>query len=121
MTVIRPDPTNLEGFTDLDVRISPKLGTELADDIRESVEWTQKFIQMTLPDRLIVTQKQFASLVNFTTEMYATEERVFITPLNAMQVVIDREVDIVDSIEAVLKDVDEHNINDHVDYPTDEP
>lgn len=121
MTVIHPQATGLDGFTVLDVRVSPKLGKELSTDIIESVEWSQKWIQTTLPDKLVVTQKQFVSLQPYTDEMFHTTDRMFVTPLNVMEVVIDRDVDIVEGVEQALKDVDESNIADHVDYPTDEP
>lgn len=107
MSVIRPQPTNILGQTILDVRISPKLGKELAEDIAESVNWTQRFIQMTLPDVLLVTQKQFASLNGYTEEMYQTTDRMFTTPLNVMEVTIDREVDTVTEVEQIMQDVED--------------
>lgn len=121
MTVIRPEPTNLKGETILDVRISPKLGQELAEDIRDSVEWTQRFIQMTLPDRLVVTQKQFVSLQPYTEAMYQVEDRMFVTHLNVMEVVIDRDVDTVAEVDAAIEDVEDHKMHDSVENPTDEP
>lgn len=119
MTVIKSSPTNTQGITELDVRVSPKLGRELAEDIRESVDWTQRFIQMTLPDRLIVTQKQFVSLQDFTEEMYHTTDRMFVTPLNIMEVAIDRDVDTVPEIEDTIQAAEELEAegHDHKDNP----
>lgn len=117
--LIRPTPTNIEGFTDLDVRISPETGSELAKQIVDSVEWSQKFIQMTLPDRLIVTERQFVSLQPYTEAMYHTEDRMYVTPLNVMHVVIDRDVDTVEAVDQVLQDVEDHKTSTTVDNPTD--
>jgi hypothetical protein len=91
------------------MRSVPLEHQELYNLIVESVAHTQLFIQTTLPDKLIVTQKQFASLNNFTEAMYNTTDRFMITPLNAMDVVIDRDIDQVEDIEDVMV------INDQID------
>lgn len=110
-SIIRPT-TDVQGNVILDMRPSNKLGEELCDQIYASVEHTQKFIQTELPNWLIVTQKQFASLNNYTQEMYDTVDRLMRTPHNVMQVKIDREVGTVDSIEAVMQEVDKLEVTD---------
>lgn len=100
--LVRPSPTDLQGNTDLDMRVSPSTGEELKTEILESVEWSQKFIQTTLPDRLIITQKQFISLQSDLQEMDHTSDRLYVTPSNAMYVVIDREIDTVQEVEDVI-------------------
>lgn len=107
MSIIKPNPTNFKGETELDVRVSPKLGRELADEINESIAHTQLFIQTTLPDRLIVTQKQFASLQPYTERMYETTDRMYVTPQNVMEVVIDRDIDIVAEVEGAITDAEQ--------------
>jgi hypothetical protein len=106
--IVRPT-TDIKGNVTLDFRAIPKEHKELYNLIVESVAHTQKFIVQTLPSRLIVTQKQFASLNNFTQAMYNTTDRMMITPLNAMEVTIDRDIDQVEQIEDVMV------INDQID------
>jgi hypothetical protein len=106
--IIRPY-VDLLGKHVLDMRPVPLEHQELYKLIVESVAHTQLFIQTTLPDKLIVTQKQFASLNNFTEAMYNTTDRFMITPLNAMDVVIDRDIDQVEDIEDIMV------INDQID------
>lgn len=118
--IIRPEPTNLKGETILDARISPSQGKELAEEIVHSIEWSQKFIQMTLPDRLVVTQKQFMSLNPYTQafpgdDSLQTTGRLYVTPLNAMEMVIDRDIDIVQEVEDTMAMTEElkKEIQDH--------
>jgi hypothetical protein len=108
--IIRPTKT-LRGM-ELDVRVSPNVGTELYDQIVRSVEHTQKFVVTELPDILIVTEKQFASLNNYTEEMYNTTDRIMVTPYNVMEVTVDREFDTVDSIEEVIESMDQIEIKE---------
>lgn len=105
MAIVRPKDT-LDGHVELDMRVSPLVGQELRDEIIASVARQQMFIKPTLPDRLVITQKQFASLNAWTEAMYETSDRMFRTPLNVMEVVIDREVDIVEDIEQIIRDVE---------------
>lgn len=121
--MIRPDPTDLDGHTDLDMRVSPSRGEELKAEIVHSIEWSQKFIRMTLPDRLIITQKQFISLQDDMTEMFNTEDRMYVTPLNVMEVIIDRDVETVEDIEQVMEETDElkKEIKDYDDTHQPEP
>jgi len=119
MRILRPEPINTSGQTILDARISDKQGSELRDEIVHSVEWSQKFIQMTLPDVLKVTQQQFVSLQDYTQQMFETVDRMFITPLNVMEVTIDRDVDIVPEVEETIQEVE--NLSQHPeDYPTED-
>lgn len=67
---------------------------------------TQKFIQMTVPDKLIVTQRQFASLNNYTEKMYNTEDRMFNAGGFVLEVQIDREVDNIAPVEETMQIVD---------------
>jgi hypothetical protein len=106
--IVRPT-TDIKGNVTLDFRAVPKQGRDLYDLIIESVAHTQRFIVQTLPNKLIVTQKQFASLNNFTQAMYNTTDRFMITPLNAMEVTIDRDIDLVEQIEDVMV------LNDQID------
>lgn len=107
MPIIKPTQT-LRGM-ELDMRISPLLGKELYDEILKSVAATQRFILTTLPDVLVITQKQFVSLHDFTQELYNTTDRFMFTPHNAMEIVIDRKVDTVQEVEQVMR------INDQID------
>lgn len=106
MSIIKPNPTNFKGENILDVRVSPKLGRELTEDIVESVAHTQRYVQTTLPDVLLVTQKQFASLQDYTEEMTHTEDRMFITPYNVMEVKIDRDINTVQEVESAIVDTE---------------
>ena len=96
---------SLQGTT-LDARISNKEGKELVQEIFKTIEDSQRFILAPLPSRLLVTQKQFASLNNYTEEMYATTDRLFKTPFNVMEVHIDRDIDTVAEIEQTIVDVE---------------
>lgn len=121
--IVRPQPTNIEGNTDLDMRVSPKTGKDLAEEIAESVSHSQLFLQTTLPDRLILTQKQFVSLQHDMAEMDHTEDRIYITPHNVMYVVIDREIDTVQEVENVILETEElkKEIHDHDSTHLDQP
>src|SRR5687767_13373767 len=115
---VRPSPPTLDGHTDLDMRVSTATGKDLAAEIVHSVEWSQTFVQTTLPDRLILTQKQFISLQDDMTTMYDTEDRMYVTPLNVMEVKIDRDIDTVaeldeymDTVEDLKKEIHDHEPN----------
>ena len=103
--IIRPVET-LFGI-ELDMRVSDKLGEDLAKQIVESVERTQLFIQNTLPNQLRVSEKQFASLNAWTQAMYNTTDRMFVTPLNVMEFIIDREVDTIKEIDDIIEGVEQ--------------
>lgn len=92
---------------ELDARVTKKQHKELFDLIVESVEWTQKFIQTELPNIIILTQEQFASLNNWTQDMYSVTDRILVTPYNVMEVVVDREIDTMDEIEEVFDMLEE--------------
>jgi hypothetical protein len=105
--IIRPNAPDLKGNVALDVRVSNYLGGELQQQIIKSVEWTQLVIEMTLPNQLIVTQEQFASLNNYTEEMYHTSDRMFVTPKNVMEVVISNEVGGNQAVQQAIDDATE--------------
>ena len=99
-------PVDSQGHIALDMRVSPSTGEDLAAEIAESVSRSQLFITQTLPDRLVLTQKQFASLDPYMQVLVGTEDRLYVTPHNAMEVVIDREIDTVQEIENVIVDTE---------------
>lgn len=104
-TYVRPTQT-ING-NELDMRGVPKLSQALYDTILKSVNQTQKTIQTELPNVLVVTQQQFASLNNYTEAMYNTVDRIMITPQNVMEVKIDREYQTHDDVEATMALTDE--------------
>jgi chemotaxis signal transduction protein len=107
--IVRPT-RNLDGRYVLDVRIVPKTGRELALIITESVDHTQKFLVTEIPDILIVTQKQFASLQTYTEEMTTISDRMFITADGfVLEVTIDRYVDQVEIVEDAMQLLDDIN------------
>lgn len=100
--IVKPTRRPRTDATSLDMRISPKQGIELTEEIYASVADTQKWIVTTLPDQLIVTQKQHAILNSYTEEMFGTSDRIYVTPFNVMEVIIDREIDIVPEVEGAI-------------------
>lgn len=98
---------NLNGGT-LDARVTKRQGKDLYDLIMKSVERQSKWNVTYLPDRLILTQKQFASLNNFTEAMYNTTDRMFITPFNVMECIIDREIDTIPELDEIIEDAEEY-------------
>ena len=113
--MIKPNQPDNDGHIVLDARVSRKKGIELRDEIIESVAATQRFILQPLPDVLLLTQKQFMSLQDYTDAMYQTEDRMFVTPKNVMEVRIDREIDTDQDVESVMVEVDKlkQEIHDH--------
>lgn len=118
---VRPNLTSQEGNTDLDMRVSPNTGNELKEEIVHSVKRSQSTLITTLPDRLILTQKQFVSLQDDMQNMDQTEDRLYITPYNAMVCVIDRDIDTVEDIEAIMQNVDEIKKETHDHDATHQP
>lgn len=107
--IVRPT-RNLDGTHTLDMRVSNKTGYELALQISESVAHTQKFVITDIPSTLIVTQKQFASLQNYTEEMYDTTDRMFRTGDGyVMEVTIDRDIDTVREVEDAIQMIEDIN------------
>ena len=102
---IRPTES-FDGVVKLDARVTKRQGRELFQLIIDSVDHSQKFIQTTLPSVLIVTQKQFVSLQTYTEEMDHTTDRMFITPLNVMEVTIDRDIDTIPELDAVIEEAE---------------
>lgn len=89
--IVRPKRTT-RGL-ELDVRVVPLLGSDLREVIINSVDHTQKFVVTDLPNWLIVSHKQFVSLLDYTQEMHDTKDRMFLTPLNVMEVEVDENLD----------------------------
>lgn len=97
-----------DGHLQLDVRIVPLVHRELAAVINASVERTQRPIMLELPDQLIVTQKQHASLNDYTEAMADTEDRMYVTPFNVMEVIVDREhADDREEVQSTIEILDE--------------
>jgi hypothetical protein len=121
---IRPNPTDLQNNTDLDMRVSSSQGTELKEEINHSVEHSQLFLTTTLPNRLILTQKQFISLQDDMERYYDTEDRFYKTPSNIMEVVIDRDIDTVQDVDQAIEtykeikeEMTDHDSNPNPDQP----
>jgi hypothetical protein len=93
----------------LDFRDSPKLGEDLALEINEAVRRTQEPIMQELPDQLVITQTQHASLNAYTEEMLDTVDRMYLTPYSVMEVVVDREYKPVAEIAEAISLIDEIN------------
>jgi hypothetical protein len=109
MRLIRPTYRQLDGGATLDMRDSDLLGRELFEHICYCVEQCDgmRTMLVPLPDELIVTQKQFASLNNYTEEMLHTNDRMMYTGMNVMELRIDREVDTIPAIEAVIEETEQ--------------
>lgn len=81
-------------------------GRELIDEIVADVKRTQHFAGINLPDKLYITQRQYLSIENDVTAI-GEIERMFITPLNVMEVyVVDRIQEELDNL-AIQLDNDE--------------
>lgn len=74
----------------LDITDLKETGVELMQAIHDAVKDTQSVIITTLPNVLIMTSAQFESLDPYgeIVSTYRSKDRVYITPLNAMDVVI---------------------------------
>jgi hypothetical protein len=90
--VVKPTRT-LTGAIELDMRVSPLIGRALTLEVAESVAATQRFIVQELPNKLVVNQAQFDSLAGYTEEMYGTQDRMFMTPHNVMELEVRRDDD----------------------------
>lgn len=96
----------------LDARVSPLLGKELDILIKQSMERQNTWFALSkMPDVLKVTQKQFASLNDFTEAMYNTTDRFFNSGYNVMEVEIDREIDTITEIDDIMEDVEQYEKN----------
>ena len=74
----------------LDIRDWKQKGAELVKEINEAVADTQKIIIRPLPHTLVMTGAQYDMLQD-DPEMrgwHGSQQRVYVTPLNAMDVVI---------------------------------
>lgn len=86
-------PTNVKqtpkGAT-LDMTGYKLIGDKLKDQILKDVKSTQTFAGIHLPDKIIITHDQFTSIEQDTTRIDEENGRIFVTPLNAMEVEIAR-------------------------------
>lgn len=75
---------------ELDITDVQLKGKELIDDIENKVYETQRYAVGFLPDYLILTKKQFEDLATQLKlpNMWDTEDRMYITKYNVMEVVI---------------------------------
>ncbi len=107
---------------EMDVRDVKLFGADLQRHINEQVRDSQTIIITELPAWLNVSHKQFVSLLDYTSEMHDTRDRMFLTPYNVMEVVVDESLDTVydgdienlttDPIEASLLNEDNHEIQE---------
>lgn len=90
-TTVKPRQTFAHGAVqyELDVRKVPELGKDLKKLIFRSVDKTQQTIMTELPSFLVLTSQQYVSLLDYTEQMYESTERMFRTPLNVMEVLVD--------------------------------
>jgi len=70
----------------LDLTDSRKQGPELHAEIIEAVKRTQRGFLRPLPNRLILNDKQFKSLLTDMQQLYQSKDYLFSTPLNVMEV-----------------------------------
>lgn len=77
-------------MTELDIRDFKERGYELKIAIANAVQDTQRVIIRTLPDVIIMTKKQFKMLRNDEEMQHTTDykEHLYLTPHNAMEVVV---------------------------------
>lgn len=69
---------------------------ELHQAICDSVYHTQHpIIVSDLPNWIIMSHKQFVTLLPYTEEMYMTDDRMYTTPMNVMEVEVDEDLDTV--------------------------
>lgn len=113
---LQPQLNLITNVNEIDARIVPyekANGKELNDLIRASVIKAHEWVETDFPSVLRVTQKQFASLNLFTEEMYTITDRMFIVHdrdggiLCVMEVIIDKEIDTVDDIGAIIDESEE--------------
>jgi hypothetical protein len=101
-----------DGHIQLDVRGVKLEHKELSKMIGDSVERTQKpFVTGPCPDQLVVTENQFVSLNDYTTEQAADfADRIFITPWGVMEVIVDDDhVDDHETVGLTKRWIDEVN------------
>jgi hypothetical protein len=75
----------------LDMRGTNKFGRDLEELVFESVRATQHPIMLALPDEIVLSHRQFTSVEHNTQEMDYTTDRIYVTPLNIMEIVIDQD------------------------------
>lgn len=76
---------------------------ELHEAICSSVYHTQRpIIVSDLPNWIIMSHKQFVMLLPYTAEMYMTDDRMYTTPMNVMEVEVDENLDTVRPEDVVI-------------------
>lgn len=73
----------------LDMTDCHKTGEELKAQILQDVKDTQIFAGRNLPDKMIITETQFKSIEDDLERMHETEDRMYVTPMNVMEVQIE--------------------------------
>lgn len=110
---VKPKYDMLEALTTLDMRVVPfesANGLDLAMLIHGSMQDYTKFLQQELPSILRVTQKQFASLNDFSEDMMHVTDRMF-KALDAdgriicvMEIHIGDEIDTIEEMDTEIKE-----------------
>ena len=80
----------------LDMRVANVFGADLHQLILESVKATQLLSGIDLPDIIVLSHKQFISVEANTQNMDYTEGRIYVTPMNVMEVEVDHDYQHVD-------------------------
>jgi hypothetical protein len=96
--IIKPTETFRGGVIQkqLDLRdVGEFLGEDLHQVIIGSVAATQQWMITELPSFLLLTHRQFVSIMPYTAEMMYTEDRFYKTALNVMEIVVNIEDDTV--------------------------
>lgn len=91
--IIKPRQTFKHGILtyELDIRDAGEFqGEDLKKLIFESMKsYTASLILKPLPDWLLLTHRQFVSIMPYTAEMMYTTDRFFMTPFNVMEIEVD--------------------------------
>lgn len=72
----------------LDMTIHKKIGIPLKEQILQDVKDSQTFAGRHLPDKIILTVPQFESIEDDTERISEHGDRIFVTPLNCMEVTV---------------------------------
>lgn len=75
---------------DMDMTHYKLKGEALKEQILKDVKSSQVLYGMHLPDKMFITEDQFKSIEDDTERMDETEERMYITPMNVMEVKVMR-------------------------------
>jgi hypothetical protein len=72
----------------LDATVHKKVGDKLKEQILEDVKGSQIFVGRHLPDKLFITKAQFDSIEEDLQRMQETEDRIYVTSFNVMEVYV---------------------------------